>query len=141
MPSGNLTSLRVLLIEDSEPDAALMMREIESHGYLPKYERVETEAQLRSAFLHPWDIVLSDFRLPQLDAFYALDILKELALDIPFIVVSQAIGEDQAVQIMRSGASDYIMKSSLKRLVPAIERELRDAADRRSSAQKLRDHE
>lgn len=141
MPSGNHTALRVLLIEDSEPDAALMMREIESHGHLPEYERVETEAQLRSAFLHPWDIVLSDFRLPQLDAFYALDILKELALDIPFIVVSQAIGEDQAVQIMRSGASDYIMKSSLKRLVPAIERELRDAADRRSSAQKLRDHE
>lgn len=141
MPSGIHSVLRVLIIEDSEADAALMIREIESHGYMPEFERVETETALRKAFGHSWDIVLSDFRLPQLDAVFALEILKELGLDIPFIVISQAIGEDQAVQIMRSGASDYIMKSSLKRLMPAIEREIRDAADRRVSAQKLRENQ
>ncbi len=134
-------NLRVLIIEDSAADAALVEREIQNQGYKLVSRRVENEAELRSALAAPWDIVLSDFRLPQLNAIFALQILKELECNIPFIVVSQAIGEDMAVELMRSGASDYIMKASLKRLTPAIERELREAGRRSAAARELRDHE
>jgi PAS domain S-box-containing protein len=141
MSSSFAAELRVLIIEDSVADATLMQREIEKQGYTLVARRVENETELRAALVAPWDIVLSDFRLPQLNAIFALEILKELQCDIPFIVVSQAIGEDLAVELMRSGASDYIMKASLKRLTPAIERELRENRSRHQALRRLRDHE
>jgi PAS domain S-box-containing protein len=119
--------LAILVIEDSEADARLMIHEIESRGYRHRYLRVENEAELREALEAPWDVIISDFRLPQFNAIEALKILNATEKDIPFIVVSQAIGEDLAVELMRNGAADYVMKSSLKRLGPAVEREVREA--------------
>ncbi len=121
------TELALLIIEDSESDAALVEHHIASHGYKMRAHRVETAAELQAALQSDWDIVISDFRLPQFNAISALEILSRSGKDIPFIIVSQAIGEGVAVELMRAGAVDYIMKSSLKRLGPAVEREVREA--------------
>lgn len=128
-----IAGLAVLLIEDSESDAALMLRELSSKGYQLRHLRVESAAELRSALADEWDVILSDFRLPQFNAITALEILQATGRDIPFIIVSQAIGEGVAVELMRSGAVDYVMKSSLKRLAPAIDREVREARIRAQS--------
>lgn len=124
--------LRVLFVEDSEEDALLLACHLESAGYDLKYNRVETEEGLRNALnCLPWDIVVSDFRMPGFSAVKALEILKESGSGIPFLIVSGKIGEDQAVAAMKSGATDYLMKDNLSRLVPAIERALREAEERR----------
>ena len=123
--------LRVLLVEDAEDDAVLIARELRRGDYAPTIQRVETEAAMRAALAEPWDVVLSDYSLPQFSGLAALTLLKVTGLDIPFIVVSGAIGEEVAVATMRAGAHDYLMKSNLARLVPAIQRELREAGERR----------
>ncbi len=124
--------LRLLLIEDSEDDALLIVRELTRAGYEPNYVRVDTEAAVRTALKRgPWDIVVSDFRMPHFTGTDALKLLRDGDRDTPFIFVSGTIGEDIAVEAMRAGAQDYVTKGNLRRLVPAIERELRDAAVRR----------
>lgn len=130
MAQDSGTELRVLIIEDSESDAALILRELEKSSYKVSTRRIEIGSELHSALVEDWQVILSDFRLPQFSAVAALEILKSYDRDIPFIVISQAIGEDLAVELMRRGASDYLMKSSLKRLMPAVEREIREARNR-----------
>jgi two-component system cell cycle sensor histidine kinase/response regulator CckA len=124
--------LRVLQIEDLESDAALIVRALEKARYQVEWERVEDAAGMRAALAaRPWDVIISDYHLPQFDAPSALGILRDSGLDIPFIVVSAVIGEDTAVEMMKSGAHDYLLKDRLARLAPAVERELRDAETRR----------
>lgn len=124
--------LRVLIVEDSEDDAELLLNQLRRGGYSPSFERVETAAGMRAALTNQqWDIVISDHAMPQFSSLAALAVLKESGLDLPFIIVSGEIGEDVAVEVMRSGAHDYVMKGKLARLVPAIERELQEAKVRR----------
>ena len=124
--------IRVLIIEDSEDDKELMLHELRQGGYNPEYLRVETSEALISALeSQSWDIILSDYSMPDFDGLAALQIVKERGLDIPFIIVSGTIGEDVTVTAMKSGAHDYIMKDNLKRLVPAVDRELKEAEVRR----------
>jgi len=126
-------SLRVLLIEDSEDDTLLILRELRKGGYFPVHERAETESAMRSALSsQKWDIILSDYNLPEFCADEALSIFRESGIEAPFIIVSGTIGEEKAVQLMKGGANDYIMKNNLRRLVPAIERELKESEDRKS---------
>ncbi|MGA2782984.1 MAG: HD domain-containing phosphohydrolase [Smithella sp.] len=121
-------SLRVLIIEDSENDALLITRELKKGGYNPVYERVETAAAMGKALKEKqWDIILCDYKMPKFNAPSAIAILKEANIDIPIIIVSGTIGETVAIECMRLGAQDYIMKDNLSRLCPAIARELEDA--------------
>ncbi|MFO8143893.1 MAG: histidine kinase dimerization/phospho-acceptor domain-containing protein [Dehalococcoidales bacterium] len=124
--------LRVLIVEDSDDDTQMLLREMEHGGYKPVYQRVETDTAMREALdEQSWDIVIADYSLPHFSAPAALVLLKEAGLDMPFIVVSGAIGEETAVAVMKLGANDYVMKNNLPRLIPAVERELRDADVRR----------
>jgi PAS domain S-box-containing protein len=127
--------LRVLVIEDSEFDARMLIRLLNRGGYETDYRRVETAADLRAAFTEHWDLVLSDYNLPGFKAPEALEIYQELRLDMPFIIISGGIGEDIAVAAMKAGAHDYLMKGNLARLVPAVERELREHGVRRARQQ------
>jgi PAS domain S-box-containing protein len=125
--------LRILLVEDSEDDAELMIREIRHGGYVVKFERVEAQATMQAALARgSWDIILSDYTMPDFSAMAALQVLNDSGLDIPFMVVSGTIGEETAVTALKAGAHDFLLKDKLARLVPAIERELRDAETRRS---------
>ena len=126
-------ALRVLIVEDSEDDAILVARELGRGGYELTYERVDTAAGMRDAFARlPWEAVIADYAMPYFNALVALEIARSHDPDIPFIVVSGTIGEDIAVETMRAGANDYVMKGNLARVAPAMERELRDAQRRRS---------
>src|SRR3954469_19925088 len=131
--------LRVLIVEDSEFDAQMIVSVLRKGGYDVSFERVESAEALRKA-LHEraWDMILADYNLPDFDAPAALRILQETALDLPFIIVSGGIGEDVAVSAMKAGAHDYLMKGNLSRLVPAVERELREAANRASQREAKR---
>jgi hypothetical protein len=132
--------LQVLIIDDSEEDAQLLLRELCKNGYEPYHERVDSaESMKRALKASKWDLVLSDCVLFDFNAISALEILKENSFDLPFILVSRGIDEETAVQLMRSGAHDYFEKESLRRLVPAIERELqkKDERHRRIQAEKL----
>ena len=127
--------LRVLIVEDNENDVALVLRLLRRGGYEPDWLQVQTEDSLdRALGSGHWDIVLSDYTMPQFDALRALHTLREQSSFLPFIVISGSIGEETAVAAMRAGASDYLMKSNLARLVPAIERELRESAERQERA-------
>ena len=124
--------LRVLQVEDSESDAALIVRALEKARFQVEWERVEDAAGMRAALAErAWDVIIADYHLPQFDAPAALAILRDSGLDIPFIVVSAIMGEDTAVEMMKAGAHDYLLKDKLARLAPAVERELRDAESRR----------
>ena len=128
---SNLQSLRVLMVEDSEDDMLLEIRELKKGGYNPVYERVETATAMEKALKDKqWDIILCDYKLPQFSGTKAIALLKEINIDIPVIIVSGAIGEETAVECMRLGANDYIMKNNLSRLCPAITRELEEANSR-----------
>ncbi len=124
-------SLRALMVEDSEDDALLIIRELKKGGYDPVSERVETAAAMKKALKEKqWDIILCDYKLPKFNAPSAIALLKESNIDIPLIIVSGTIGEETAVECMRLGAQDYIMKNNLSRLCPAIARELKEAETR-----------
>jgi PAS domain S-box-containing protein len=124
--------LRVLIVEDLEDDAVLLARRLELGGYTVDYRRVETpQAMARALDSHPWDVILSDHSMPKFNAPEALALLKDRGLDVPFILVSGSIGEDQAVAIMKAGANDYLRKENLSRLLPVVEREIREADIRR----------
>jgi signal transduction histidine kinase/DNA-binding response OmpR family regulator len=128
------TPLSVLIVEDSEDDARLVVRELRRAGYDPSYQRVETAAEMEDALrTGRWDVVVSDHALPSFDSISALALLARHGVELPFIIVSGAMSEDTAVAAMRAGAHDYISKGAYGRLVPAIERELREFAERRSA--------
>src|SRR5216683_1289276 len=123
--------LRVLMIEDSEDDAALLVRELRRGDYDVQLERVDESSALESAFdKQTWDLILSDFSMPHFSGTDALRILRSKGCEIPFIFVSGTIGEETAVAALREGAQDYLMKTNLKRLVPAVQRVLREAEER-----------
>ena len=126
------TPLHCLIVEDSENDARLMVRQLSKGGYDVTWERVETAEAMRAAFSRRrWDVVLADYKLPHFSGPAALELLKASGRDLPFIIVSGTIGEEQAVAVMKAGAHDYVLKDRPGRLVPAVERELREAAGRR----------
>ena len=127
-----IKTLALLIVEDVENDALLIVRLLKKAGYELVYKQVETSAQMRTALKErAWDFVISDFSLPQFSGVGALAILKETGLDIPFIIVSGTMGEETAVDMMKAGTQDYLMKDNLARLAPAVERELEQAEMRR----------
>ena len=117
--------LRLLQVEASASDAALTEGALIKAGYTVCSERVENAPQMRTALAkQSWDLIVADYRLPQFDAKSALSLLHESGHDIPFIVVSGALGEELAVSMMKAGAQDYLLKRNLARLAPAVEREM-----------------
>lgn len=128
-----MPALRVLLVEDSDDDAALVLRALERGGYEVTSERVQTREAMSAALdRQAWDAIVSDYSMPQFDAPSAFRVLSERALDIPFIIVSGTVGEETAVEAMKLGVHDYLLKGKLARLVPAMDRELRESATRRA---------
>ena len=126
------TPLRLLLVEDSESDAELLLMELRRGGFDVSHERIVNESGLRHALeTGSWDIVISDYSLPGFDGLRCLQIYHEYGRDMPFILMSGTVGEESAVEAMKGGAQDYIMKDKIVRLVPAIQRELREAVTRR----------
>jgi len=125
--------LRVLIIEDRPDDAELIAEHLRDAGLMTVWERVDSEADFVLKLNGELDVIIADYHLPQFSAPRALELLNKLDLDIPFIVVSGTIGEAAAVAVMRSGARDYVLKDSLSRLKPAVERELRAAAERKAA--------
>lgn len=137
--------IRVLIVEDSEDDVLLLVWELKRGGYVPEFESVDTRAGMEAALRSgPWDIVISDYSMPDFSGLEALATLRARALDVPFIIVSGNIGEDVAVEAMKAGAHDYVMKKNLSRLIPALDRELREADVRRArnrAERELRENE
>ena len=128
--------VKVLIVEDSEDDAKLALRALRQGGFDPTHRRVQTAAELESALAgEAWDAVLSDFNMPGFTGMDALRIFRSTGLDIPFILISGTIGEETAVNAMKAGASDYVMKKSLARLAPALERELKETQVRAANRQ------
>ena len=131
-----LGPLRVLIVEDSVDDTLLIAAELQRGGLDPVYERVETAASLHAALeVHPWDLIICDYSMPQLAGPAALAIYQQKGLDIPFISVSGTVGEETVAEMIKAGAHDYVLKSHLARLVPAVKRELRAAQERRDRRQ------
>jgi PAS domain S-box-containing protein/putative nucleotidyltransferase with HDIG domain len=134
--------IRVLIIEDSENDSQFVLREIQRGGYDVEWERVERRSAMESALVRrQWDVIICDHSLPEFNAIAALETLHTRGLDLPFIIVSGSISEEAAVQSLKAGAHDFIVKGKLARLMPAIERELRDAKirqERKQAEDKLR---
>lgn len=127
-----IKSLRIIIVEDSEDDAELLLRQLKQSGYNPAYEIIDTAAAFNAALDKPgWDLVLSDYILPAFSGLEVLKILQARKLDIPCLIVSGKIDEETAVASMRAGAKDYIMKDNLQRLGPAIKRELAELAVKR----------
>jgi two-component system sensor histidine kinase UhpB len=134
--------LRLLLIEDDEDDATLLVWDLRHGGFEPTWQRVETLAALRLA-LHaaPWDLIVGDYHLPTCTGLDALAVVRESGLDIPFLLISGTIGEEAAVAAMKAGAADYLMKHHLARLIPVVERELREVVQRRQARQLAQERE
>ncbi len=129
-------ALRILIVEDNPNDVELITRELKRGGYAPAWHRVDTASAMKSALsAEPWDLVLADYAMPTFNGAAALEIFRQSGLDIPFILVSGSIGEQTAVSAMKAGAHDYVMKSALGRLTPAVRRELQEAATRRGKRQ------
>ena len=128
--------LRLLLIEDSEDDAELLLAEIKGGGFAVTHRRVESaKGTIDALVTGQWDMVISDYNMPQFNGMAALEIVRQHDPDLPFLVISGDIGEDIAVDAMRAGARDYMMKNNLSRLVPAISRELHESTLRRDARQ------
>jgi len=125
------TALRVLILDDSEDDTLLLVRELKRGGYAPTYERADTALAMHTALAgQSWDIILSDYSMPAFSALDALALLHDVGLDLPFIIVSGTLNEVMAVDALKAGAHDFVVKGNFPRLVPAIERELREAQAR-----------
>ncbi len=125
--------LRILLIEDSEDDALLIVHELRRGGYQPDWQRVDTAADLRAALAKPgWDVITCDYVMPRFGALQALTVIREHGCDVPVIIVSGEVGEEVATIALTNGAHDFVSKHNLTRLVPAIGRELRESEDRRA---------
>jgi signal transduction histidine kinase len=131
------TPVSVLLVEDSEDDARLLIRELHRGDYEVSFERVQTAAAMSKALADKkWDLVICDYSMPHFSGMDALKLLRDTGSDIPFIFLSGTIGEDTAVAALKMGAQDYLMKNNFKRLLPAIQREL-DEASRRKERKRL----
>ncbi|HTP24658.1 MAG TPA: ATP-binding protein [Anaeromyxobacteraceae bacterium] len=128
--------LRVLMVEDSEDDAILIDRELRRGGYATECRRVESAEGLRDALSEPWDVVISDYAMPRFSGTEALRLVREGG-DLPFVLVSGTIGEENAVEALKNGAGDFVTKQNLSRLVPAVEREIADAQVRRERRKTL----
>jgi len=126
-----MKSLRALLVEDSEDDAALLIRELQHAGYELTWRRVESEAEMRRAIEEDaWNVIFADYNLPTFSAPEALNVLRASGIDIPFLIVSGSVGEEVAAEAMKAGAHDYVLKGNLQRLSPAVEREIEQASQR-----------
>lgn len=139
----NVRPLKLLVVEDSEDDALLLVRQLRKGGYMPDMLRVTRRDEIINALdMQRWDVVISDHNIPGLSSEAVLEIVQDSGIDVPFIIVSGSIGEEIAVAAMKTGAHDYIMKDNLARLVPAIDRELREAETRQAhkKAQKVIEH-
>lgn len=134
-------TLKALIVEDSDDDAVLLRRELRQSGFDLTWVQVQTAAEFKTALeTESWDVILSDYRLPNFSAPAALALLQQSPYDLPFIVVSGTVGETTAVELMRAGAHDYVMKDNLSRLAEAVRREVREAqvrADRHRATQAL----
>ncbi|MBI3945470.1 MAG: ATP-binding protein [Armatimonadetes bacterium] len=127
------TPLRVLVVEDSEEDALLLARRLRQAEYDPSLRRVDTPEEMSASLAEEtWDVIIADYTLPGFGGIEALNLYRKSGLDVPFIIVSGTIGEETAVAAMKGGAHDYVRKENTARLIPAIERELREAAERRA---------
>lgn len=136
--------LHVLIVEDSEDDALLIARELRRGGYELTVERVDTLEAFEAAINRQWEVIVADYSMPHFGGLAALKRVQGMNLDVPFIIVSGTIGEDSAVAAMKAGAHDYVMKGNLARLVPTVERELREAQSRqarRRAEERLRESE
>lgn len=126
------TPIRVLIIEDSEDDKELILRQLRKGSYEPEYICIETKLDLNNALdKQNWDIILCDYSMPKFDGLSALRVVQERKIDIPFILISGTVGEDVAVEAMKAGAQDYMLKDNLIRLVPVVKRELKEAKIRK----------
>ncbi len=126
-----MAELRALIVDDSERDAALLVRELQKAGFSTMFWRVDTAEGMDHALdQREWDVILCDYVMPSFSGLKALELLRRKGIDLPFIIVSGQIGEDVAVEAMRAGAHDYIMKGNLKRLAPAVRREIEEARNR-----------
>lgn len=133
--------LRLLIVDDSSEDAEMIVRELRGAGYALVYERVDTLAAMRSLLHWEWDLILADYKMPGFSGLDALAEFKTWKRDIPFIVVSGAIGEECAVDTVKAGAQDYVLKDRLARLVPVVQRAMKDATDRREFRRVQRDRD
>lgn len=144
-PADEAHRLRLLIVEDSPDDALLLTRALRRAGYTVEWERVESAGAMEAALgRQSWDVVVSDYVVPGFGAPAALEVLRRMELDLPFLIVSGAVGEDRAVAAMRAGAHDFLPKDNLARLGAAIEREMKEAANRRERRRaeaELRDSE
>jgi two-component system, cell cycle sensor histidine kinase and response regulator CckA len=122
--------LNVLIVEDCADDAELLLTELQDAGFAPAWKRIETEAAYSASLSDRVDLIFSDFSLPQFSTTRALDLLQKSNFDIPFVVVSGTMGEEHAVEILKAGATDYVLKSHLARLGPVVRRALRESAER-----------
>ena len=133
-------TLKVLVVEDSDDDAVLLIRMLRKGGYNVEYARVDTLDDMHAALTQEdWDVIISDYVLPNFNGIAALKLIHEMDADLPFIIVSGTIGEDLAVEAMRAGAHDYLMKDNLTRLIPAIQREMQEARMRHDRRQRERE--
>ena len=123
--------LRALIVEDSERDTELLVLELRRGGYEVSFARVQTAESMQASLQEDWDVVLSDYTMPRFSALAALEVLRQTGRDIPFIIVSGTIGEEAAVEGLKAGAHDFLVKDRLARLSHAIEREVREAHIRR----------
>src|SRR5687768_14009466 len=124
--------LKALIVEDSEEDAELLLFALNKAGYAPTARRVDNAREMEAALSQDtWDLIISDYVLPQFSGLEALEIVQRKGVDTPFIIVSGKIGEEVAVQALKAGAHDYLLKDRLTRIGPAIERELREAVLRK----------
>ncbi len=134
--------LKVLLVEAQEENATLLTRHLTGSGYRVVARRVESERAFREALTESsWDVILCDFSMPQFNALDALSVVKEMSVDTPFIIISGTVVEAEALEAMEAGAHDYLMKDNLVRLVPTIEREIRDLENRRARIEAEKQHE
>lgn len=138
MKEEDKNKLRFLILEDYEDDALLMQREL-AKAFSFNSERADNAKDLEKALKKDWDAIISDYQMPGFNALKALEILHHSGKDIPFIIVSGTIGEDVAVEAMKAGAHDYLMKGSLTRLNPVIEREIKEAKIRQERKQGITD--
>ncbi len=138
-------TIRVLIVEDSADDCQLVLDAMDRGGFQTRHERVETREAMQEALIREeWDIIISDFRMPHFSGLEALELVRELGIDIPFVLISGTIGEEIAVTAMKAGAHDYLMKNNLQRLGPVIKRELEETEvrrDRRIAEERLREGE
>src|SRR5450432_2861160 len=121
--------LQILIVEDNPDDADLMLSELRRGGFDPQGKRVETEPDFLAEIKNSPDIILSDYSMPEFNGLRAAELLQKTGLDIPFILISGVVGEDAAVEAMKHGATDYLLKDRIARLGQAVERALHEAQD------------